>query len=76
VICNKTKTQLLTTSRAKNRISTSVYAAMSTQYDTLDNIEVDEQSAAPTKVLSTYGGVESSRRNFFFQVNPPCVSSP
>jgi hypothetical protein len=53
-----------------------VYAAMSTQYDTLDNIEVDEQSAAPTKVLSTYGGVESSRKNFFFQVSPPCVSSP
>ena len=53
MICNKTKTRLLTTSRAKNRISTSVHAAMSTQYDTLDTIEVDERSAAPTKVLST-----------------------
>lgn len=41
---------------------------MPSEYDSLEKIEVDEGSTAPTKVLSTYGGVDASAKNYFFQV--------
>lgn len=41
---------------------------MTSEYDSLEKIEVDETSTAPTKVLTTYGGVDSSTKNYFFQV--------
>lgn len=42
--------------------------SMTSEYDSLEKIEVDETSTAPTKVLATYGGVDSSTKNYFFQV--------
>ena len=41
---------------------------MSRERDALDTIEVNEQSTAPTKVLSTYGGIDTSTQNYFFHV--------
>lgn len=41
---------------------------MPSEYDSLESIEVNERSTAPTKVLSTYGGVDASAKNYFFHV--------
>jgi hypothetical protein len=38
------------------------------QGDDFENIEVNEKSTAPTKVLSTYGGVDTGTNNYFFHV--------
>lgn len=53
---------------SNNRIPSLIVAAMSRERDALDTIEVDEQSTAPTKVLSTYGGIDTSTQNYFFHV--------
>lgn len=50
------------------RIAASDSDAMSSEYDSLEKIEIDERSTAPTKVLSTYGGVDASTKNYFFHV--------
>lgn len=54
--------------RRTPRIAASDSAAMPSEYDSLESIEVNERSTAPTKVLSTYGGVDASAKNYFFHV--------
>lgn len=46
------------------------------EYDNFENIEVDEKTTAPTKVLSTYGGVAMGTKNYFFHVRPDFILDP
>jgi hypothetical protein len=38
------------------------------EYGKFESIEASENSSAPTKVLRTYGGVQSGTKNYFFQI--------
>ena len=57
----------------KPRIEASLLASflttMSREYDTFHEIEVDEKSTGPTRVLRTYGGLDSSTNNYFYHVS-------